>query len=196
MQEVAQRPPFLLAEWNEVQTVEQKLTAMLTPSLDAMGLELVQLRLLDGGRKRILQILLENAQTGRITLDECAEASRTISALLDVEDAISSAFTLEVSSPGIDRPLVKEADFVKYSGFEAKIETQLPIAGRRRFKGQLVPTEQAGQVAIVVDGQTHQIAHNNIASAKLVFTDALLKAHQDGVFQPQSTNQTPIKEKQ
>jgi ribosome maturation factor RimP len=118
-----------------MQTFEQKLMDLLDGPLQADGLELVQVKLVDGAKRKTLQVLLENAQTGRITLDECAQASRKISMLLDVEDVISGAFNLEVSSPGIDRPLVKRADFERFLGFEAKVESKLPIDGRRRFKG-------------------------------------------------------------
>lgn len=164
-----------------MQTLEQKLTDLLAPPLQAIGLELVQLKILEGAGRKTLQVLVENAVTGRVTLDECAEASRTISMLLDVEDVIASAFNLEVSSPGIDRPLVKRADYERFLGFDAKIETKLPMAGRRRFKGQLVLLE-GDIIQIKVDAEVHSVPLTNIATAKLILTDSLMKAYQDGLF--------------
>lgn len=164
-----------------MQTFEQKLTDLLSPALEAKGLELVLIKLVDGANRKTLQVLVENAKTGRVTLDECADASRTISALLDVEEAISGAFNLEVSSPGIDRPLVKRADFERFLGFDAKLEVKLPIDGRRRFKGQLLMLE-GDDITMKIDGESHVIALANVASAKLVLTDALMKAYQSGAL--------------
>ncbi len=161
-----------------MQTLEQKLTDLIAPPLESMGLELVQIRLIDGAKRKTLQVLADNPTTERITVDECARASRTISALLDVEEVFSQAFNLEVSSPGIDRPLIKPKDFEKYLGFEAKIECKLPMEGRRRFKGQMQAFDN-NEISILVDGELYRIDLNNIASAKLVMTEALLKAHKD-----------------
>ncbi|MCI5050236.1 MAG: ribosome maturation factor RimP [Rickettsiales bacterium] len=167
-----------------MKALTQRITDIIEPSLQADGFELVQVSIMEGKKQRTVQIMAENAQTGRITLDECAKVSRTISALLDVEDAIDSAYTLEVSSPGVDRPLTKHADFERYLGFDAKIETALPIDGRRRFKGPLKAVD-AERVTIQVDAEEFALPLSNIQQAKLVLTDALLKAHQDGAFQSQ-----------
>lgn len=164
-----------------MKTVEHTIRDIITPSLEAKDLEVVQVKMIDGSKRKTLQILVENMKTGRVTLDECSDASRTISALLDVEDVIASAYQLEVSSPGIDRPLVKPADFERYLGFEAKIETQLPVQGRRRFKGQLITLEDQ-QLSIRVDATEYSIPLSNIMSAKLVLNDALMKAHKQGLF--------------
>ena len=162
-------------------SLEQKIEELITPSLEAMGLELVQLKVVSGQKSKVLQVFADNPATGRITVDECAKASRTISALLDVEDLISGQYNLEVGSPGIDRPLVKPADYEKYQGFDVKVETALMVNGRRRFKGPLKEVNQDG-VVVVVDGEPYQIDFSNINNAKLVLSDALIKAHQDGVF--------------
>jgi len=98
------------------------------PSVAAMGYEIVRVEL-GGDRDRVLQIMAERADGAAMTVEDCAEISRTVSALLDVEDPISGAYTLEVSSPGIDRPLVKARDFERFAGFEARIETAAPIEG-------------------------------------------------------------------
>lgn len=168
----------------QMQTLEQKLTELLAPPLEHQGLELVQLKMVDGAKRKTLQVMVENAETGRVTVDECAKASRTISMLLDVEDTISGAFNLEVGSPGIDRPLVKRADFERFLGFDAKLEVKLPIDGRRRFKGQLLSLED-DELTMLIDHEKHIIAIGNIANAKLILTDALLKAYQDGTLRKQ-----------
>lgn len=164
-----------------MQTLEQKISDLVGNPLAAKGLELVQIKIVDGAKRKTVQVFIENTHTGRVTLDECAQASRTISALLDVEDIISSAFNLEVGSPGIDRPLVKRADFERFLGFDAKVETQLPVSGRRRFKGQLRQLE-GDKLSITVDSDTFDIDISNIHTAKLILNDALMKAHKDGLF--------------
>lgn len=164
-----------------MKTLNHKIADTIRPSMEADGFSLVQVNVMDGSRRRTIQVLAENTKTGRITLDECAQLSHTISALLDVEDVIEGAYNLEVSSPGVDRPLITKADFERYQGFEAKIETALPVDGRRRFKGPLVAVDEVS-VTIRVDNQEYRLILDNIHAAKLVLTDALIKAHQDGKF--------------
>jgi ribosome maturation factor RimP len=115
---------------------------------------------------------------GTMTVDDCAEVSRAVSAILDVEDPIRGEYDLEVSSPGIDRPLVRRKDYEKWAGFDAKIEMAFAIDGRRRFKGRLLGIRE-DRVAIDLDGVETLLPFDEIESAKLVMTDALLKAHQD-----------------
>jgi ribosome maturation factor RimP len=108
-------------------------------------------------------------------VDDCADISRAIAAVLEVEDPIAGAFTLEVSSPGIDRPLVRLGDFERFAGFEARVETNRPVGGRRRFRGRLVGV--AGQVVrIQVEGTTVDLPYADIGRAKLLLTDELLAA--------------------
>lgn len=164
-----------------MKTLNSKIADVIRPSMEADGFALVQVNVMDGSRRRTIQVLAENEKTGRITLDECAQLSHAISALLDVEDVIEGAYNLEVSSPGVDRPLINQADFEKYQGFDAKIETALPVDGRRRFKGVLVAVDDLS-VTIRVDNQDYRLVLDNIHAAKLILTDALIKAHQDGKF--------------
>ena len=110
---------------------------IVAPALEAMGYGLVRVRL-TGGHRPVLQIMVERNDARALTLDDCAEVSRAISALLDVEDPLPGAHSLEVSSPGIDRPLVKPQDFERFAGREAAVETRAPIDGRRRFRGRLL----------------------------------------------------------
>lgn len=181
---MASEPPFLLAIFMVLFKITMtglldRIDAIIRPALAAKGIEIVQMKMVDGKKRKTLQILAENAQTGRITLDECAIASRTISMLLDVEDVINGAYNLEVSSPGIDRPLTKPSDYKKFLGFEARIETALPMAGRSRFRGVLAASTEE-DVTITVDGVPHLISFGNVAQAQLVLSDALIKAYQKG----------------
>ena len=113
--------------------LEMRIAALITPSIEAMGYELVRADL-RSGRRRILQIMVERADRIEMTVDDCASVSRAISALLDVEDPIRGTYNLEVSSPGIDRPLVRLSDYDRFSGFEAKIELEQPVDGRKRLR--------------------------------------------------------------
>lgn len=154
----------------------ERIAEIIRPSLEAMGFDLVQVQVMDGKKRKTLQVFAENRETGRITLDECAQASRTISTLLDVEDVMEGAYNLEVSSPGIDRPLTRPADYERHLGFDVKVETRLPIQGRRRFKGQLIAA-QPDQITIRIDGEDHRLNLADIATARPVLTDAFIKAH-------------------
>jgi ribosome maturation factor RimP len=137
-----------------------------------MGFELVRLRLM-GGQTKTLQIMAERPDGG-IEVDECADISNAVSAVLDVEDPVSDAFTLEVSSPGIDRPLTRLKDFETFEGYEAKVETAELVGGRKRFKGVLAGVE-GGEVLINIDEGTVGLHFDWLAEAKLVLTDELIK---------------------
>lgn len=168
----------------------QRIERLIEPALTAMGYDLVRVALQGGESRPTLQIMAERKDGVGMTVDDCADISRTLSALLDVEDPIASAYTLEVSSPGIDRPLVKRADFERFAGFEARIETVQPVAGRKRFRGRLMgvtgedvrlrePAKDGAQKAQVdgVDNET-RVPLAAIARAKLVLTDELIAATQ------------------
>ena len=149
---------------------------MIGDSVEAMGFDLIRVRFITTST-RTLQIMAERPD-GTMTVEDCAEISRAASAILDVEDPIKGEYNLEVSSPGIDRPLVREQDYLKYAGFEAKIETAVPISGQRRFRGVIVGFEQGHVVLDAPQGRV-QLPFDGIEQAKLVLTDALVNAHQD-----------------
>ena len=153
--------------------LETQIHDLIEPSLTAMGFRLVQLKLNDGSKNRLLQIMAERPD-GSMTLEDCETISRQISAVLDVEDIIPTAYRLEVGSPGIDRPLVTRADYEKYRGHLAKLETILPIHGRRRFTGEIQAVTE-DTVTLMVDGVGYEIPLRDIQAAKLVLTEALLK---------------------
>lgn len=144
---------------------------MLRPAIEDRGYRLVLIKM----QGEILQIMAENPETKRLGVDECAEISREISALLDVEDPISGQYRLEVSSPGIDRPLTDMQDFVDFCGFEAKVEIDPPHEGQKRFRGVLLKAEN-DTVEIRTDHEDVAISYGAIQKAKLVLTDELIKA--------------------
>lgn len=148
------------------------------PSLADMGYDLVRVRLRGGG-KPTLQIMAERADGSGITVSECAEISHAVSALLDVDDPIRGAYILEVSSPGIDRPLTRQKDFVRYAGFEAKVELDQPVDGQRRFRGTLLGVE-GDRVLMQCEGEKVALAWGGIRTAKLVMNDKLLAASTAG----------------
>lgn len=155
-----------------------RITEIIEPSINALGFELVRVSM-TGPDHNILQIMADRPDAqGSITVEDCAEISRTVSALMDVEDPISGAYHLEVSSPGIDRPLTRIKDFDLWRGFEAKIELAMAVSGRRRFSGKLDGVEE-NAVALIVDGERELLPLADIAKSKLVLTDELI-AHVTG----------------
>ena len=142
-----------------------------------MGFELILVRVM-GNLRKTVQVLAEPADHARaMTVEDCADISHALSAVLDVADPIQGAYTLEVSSPGLDRPLVRPADYARFAGEEAKVETALPIGdGRRRFTGILRGLE-GEDVLIESGGETVRIPFAAIRKGKLVLTEALLKRH-------------------
>ncbi|MFO1209635.1 MAG: ribosome maturation factor RimP [Amaricoccus sp.] len=151
--------------------IDRRLAAIVRPTIEGLGFELVRIRLM-GGKRAVLQIMAERP-AGGIEVDDCAKISRSVSAVLDVEDPIASEYVLEVSSPGIDRPLTRLKDFERWAGYEAKLETGEPIDGRRRFKGMLQGI-QDGEVLLEIPEGTIGLNFDMISDAKLVLTDALI----------------------
>lgn len=154
----------------------EKIAQLIEPSLQAMGFDLVRVSVRGGGRP-VLQIMAERADREPMTVEHCAQISRTVSAVLDVEDPFPSAYELEVTSPGIDRPLVRRDDFERFAGFEARIETHEPVEGRKRFRGRLLGVEGDAIKIRLAEGEQH-IPWRGIKKAKLVLTDDLLAAAQ------------------
>lgn len=155
-----------------------RIEKIITPSVEAMGYELVRVQI-SGGLRSVLQIMAERADGAAMTVEDCADISRSVSALLDVEDPIRDAYTLEVSSPGIDRPLTRLKDFERFAGFEAKLDTRLASAdGRKRFRGTLKGVED-GLVCIDTEQGAARLEFDNILRAKLVLTDELIRASEE-----------------
>ena len=157
-------------------SIDKRLAEIITPVIEDMGFELVRIRLM-GGETATLQIMAQKPD-GSIEVDDCAAISTAISATLDVEDPIVDAYNLEVSSPGIDRPLTRLKDFDTWDGYEVKLETTEMIDGRRRFKGPIRGTENGeALIEIEVNGETQVIGleFDWISDAKLILTDELIR---------------------
>ena len=152
--------------------IDRRMAEIITPVIEDLGYELVRIRLMSG-KESILQIMADKPEGG-IEVDDCALISTAVSAILDVEDLILDSYTLEVSSPGIDRPLTRIKDFDNFEGYEAKLETDELIDGRRRFKGMLAGTE-GDEVLINLTEGTVGLKFDWLSDAKLVLTDDLIK---------------------
>lgn len=152
--------------------IDRRMAEIITPVIEDMGYELVRVRLMSG-KTSTLQIMADRPGGG-IEVDDCAAISNAVSAVLDVEDPITDAYTLEVSSPGIDRPLTRLKDFEAFEGYEAKIETAELIDGRRRFKGELAGVE-GDEVLINIEEGTIGLHFDWLSDAKLVLTDDLIR---------------------
>ncbi|ANC92622.1 ribosome maturation factor RimP [Azospirillum humicireducens] len=161
-----------------------RIEQIITPSVEAMGYEVVRVQI-SGGQRSVLQIMAERADGAPMTVEDCADISRSVSALLDVEDPIREAYTLEVSSPGIDRPLTRLKDFERFAGFEARLESRMAIDGRKRFKGMLKGVED-GLVCVDTEQGPARLEFDNILRAKLVLTDELIRASQEQQEGPQN----------
>ena len=145
---------------------------LVAPSLAATGYEVVRV-LVMGQHRPLLQIMIERADRRSVSVDDCAEVSRTVSALLDVEELIAGSYTLEVSSPGIDRPLTRPEHFVRFAGFEAKVETRMPLDGRKKFTGRLLGLEGERVRIATAEGEV-ALPLADVQRAKLVLTDELV----------------------
>ena len=151
--------------------IDRRMAEIITPVIEDLGYELVRVRLMSG-KTTILQIMADKPEGG-IEVDDCAKISTAVGATLDVEDPIVDEYALEVSSPGIDRPLTRLKDFENFEGYEAKIETTELIDGRRRFKGQLAGID-GSDVLINVEEGTIGLQFDWLSDAKLVLTDELI----------------------
>ncbi|MDP1669009.1 ribosome maturation factor RimP [Phaeovulum sp.] len=156
--------------------IDQRMAGIVAPVIEGLGYELVRIRLM-GGLNKTLQIMADRPDGG-IDVDDCAKISTAVSAALDVEDPISEPYTLEVSSPGIDRPLTRLKDFDVWIGYEARIETEAQIDGRKRFKGILAGTEGDEVLITLAEGAegalTIGLKFDWLADAKLVLTEELI----------------------
>ena len=151
------------------------LTALIAPEAEALGLSLVRVGLFGGKSDPVLQIMAERPDTRQLTLDDCAVLSRRLSDVLDEADPIEDPYRLEVSSPGIDRPLTRLSDFADWAGHEARIRLAEPIEGRKLFDAVLVGIE-GETVRVTAKHGAMAIPFAAIAAAKLILTDRLIKA--------------------
>ncbi len=148
--------------------LEERIGQMIEPAVCDLGFSIVRVQL-SGTHNLRLQIMVEPIAEGKITVDHCAMISRTVSALLDVDDPIEDTYTLEVSSPGLDRPLVELRDFERFIGYSARIETIAAIDGRKRFRGSLGKVED-NTIIIIIDNEEWAIPYSSVRRAKLVMS--------------------------
>ncbi len=152
----------------------RRIEDIVAPTIVGMGYELVRVAMSKGGT---LQIMIEPADGRAMDVEACAVLSRALSAVLDVEDPMPGSYTLEVSSPGIDRPLTRPKDFARWAGHIARLETAEPVEGRRRFKGTLLGLEGDLVKLRLEDGKEAEVPLSVVSRAKLEMTDALIEEH-------------------
>ena len=148
------------------------LAEMLEPIIEKLGYESVRIMTI-GQANPTLQVMIDKLDGTEITVDDCAKVSRALSETLDEKDPISDRYNLEVSSPGLDRPLTKPEHFKRFAGNEVKVETDTLIENRKRFKGVLNGTEDS-TILLTMDGILYHIPFAAVSKAKLVLTDELL----------------------
>ena len=155
--------------------LEARLAATIAPRLRLMGYDLVRVAVLGRDRPTV-QVMADRADGAPLSVDDCGAISHDVSAALDVEDPIPGAWTLEVSSAGIDRPLTRIKDWNRFAGHLARVETQFPLDGRKRFSGIVLGADETAARIRLDDGHEVTIRHPDIRRAKLVLTDALIEA--------------------
>ncbi len=158
--------------------IDERILALVEPVAEDLGLNVVRIRVMSGKRKTV-QIMAERKSDGLMEVSNCESLSREVSALLEVEDPISDAYVLEVSSPGLDRPLTDLRDFETYSGYLARLELDRLVEGRKRFRGVLAGVDGENiEIDLDHEDDTAQIPFSWISEAKLLITDDLIKAGQ------------------
>jgi len=155
--------------------LEAKIAGMISPQLNNLGYDLVRVAVL--GRERpTVQIMADRVDGSQISVDDCERITHAVSAVLDVEDPLPGAWTLEVSSAGIDRPLTRVKDWVRFAGHQARVEMLMPLEGRRRFTGIVLGADEAHARLRLDDGSDVLLPLNDVRRAKLLLTDALIAA--------------------
>jgi ribosome maturation factor RimP len=153
--------------------LEDKILALIEPAAADLGYRIVRIRM-SGLRRKTLQIMAERLADGGMGIEDCETLSRAVAPVLDAHDPIKDEYNLEVSSPGIDRPLVSLADFARFAGYDAKLETNLMIEGRRRFRGVLAGVDSEAVLLDAPEGR-YVIGHSNLREARLILTDRLIE---------------------
>ncbi len=144
----------------------QNLTQLFEPVICSMGYELVGIEFIDRGQQGILRVYID--REAGVDIEDCASISHQLSAILDVEEPIQQAYDLEISSPGVDRPLFKREDYERFSGRKVKIKLAVALDGRRNFKGKLQGVSESRNVSIVIDDEVFEIPLSDIAKANLI----------------------------
>lgn len=180
--------------------IEQRISAMISPAMEGMGYALVRVKASGDERSNTLQIMAEKADGNNLSLDDCQALNGIISRVLDVEDPIKEAYRLEISSPGIDRPLVRPRDFTRYTGQVVKLELHSPLTygageGRKRFRGVIVACDEATNMLQLQQEGIAEVVEMPLAmldTAKLVLTDALIAFSKAQAAQQNSQQPTEV----
>ncbi len=146
---------------------------LLMPVVEKLGYELVRV-LTIGAKNPTLQVMIDRLDGKDVNVDDCAKVSRALSDVLDEKDPIENQYSLEVSSPGIDRPLTKPEHFSRFVGYEAKVEMSVPVENRKRFKGKILAINPQNIVSFEMENVVYSLPFDEISKAKIVITDALL----------------------
>ncbi len=164
-----------LADLPRLAGLEARIAGLIVPALTHMGYELVRVSVIGKDRPTV-QIMVDRADAAPIAVADCEAVSHAVSAILDVEDVIASAWSLEVSSAGIDRPLTRIKDWNTYAGHLARAETMMPVDGRKRFSGIVLGADETHARMRLDDGTEAALPLEDIRRARLVLTDALIEA--------------------
>jgi ribosome maturation factor RimP len=159
--------------------VENKIVDLIAKDIDAAGYDLVRAQIVGGGKYATLQIMAERKDGVGMTVEDCAKISGAVSSIIEADADLADRFDLEVSSPGIDRPLMKMRDYERFQGHVAKIELKAPVEGQRRFQGKIVNV-LGEEIEFSADKKVLKVPFKDIERAKLVLTDELLKAPMGG----------------
>lgn len=168
---------------------EQKIMDIAAPIAGELALRVLWVEY----KQDILEIFAENITTGQLTLDECTKLSRELSPILEVEDPISGAYRLNVSSPGIDRPLFNADDFNRYSDLEVKLELEIPLDGQKKFRGFIVKADET-HITLKTDKGLVDLPTANLYKAKLVMNDHLIKVTKERLTAQAENNTNPESE--
>jgi len=172
--------------------VEERVIALIEPTASGLGFRIVRVRV-SGNRRKRLQIMAERASDGEMGIDDCTRLSRALSPVFDLEDPIQGEYDLEISSPGIDRPLMRIEDFARFMGHEAKVETAAMIDGRRRWKGVITAVD-GDEITLTGDHGEAKLKFSALSDARLVLTDKLIEEDLKRARAAEATEQHRIDE--
>lgn len=169
--------------------VEERIVALIEPTAETLGYRLVRVRV-SGNRRKTLQIMAERISDGEMGIEDCGRLSRALSPVLDLQDPIQGEYSLEISSPGIDRPLIRLEDFARFVGHEAKVETAAMIDGRKRFKGVIAGVDGDEIRLTTPEGDEVRFKISALSEARLVLTDRLIQEDLKRAKAAESAEQT------
>lgn len=172
------KSPALFVKENKLMQTKHNLQDMLEPIINELGFDVVRITTI-GQQNPTLQIMIERKDRTDIVVEDCAKVSRAVSEVLDEKDPIKDQYSLEVSSPGLDRPLTVLEHFQRFVGYEAKLETSSVIDTRKRFAGKIISVDDKNNIHFDMDEKEWVIPYDAIAKAKLVITDELLAKYEE-----------------